>query len=127
MKRNEKQVAIKLVECLEGAEERKIKEVAKALIGTLAEHRELHRVRKIIDAMDWAWTKKYGASVIKIRTSFPITDALRKKILSLVPGVELNESVDPKLIAGAKIQIGEKIFDNTIKTKLDKLRASLCN
>lgn len=67
-----------------------------------------------------------GRVVASVKTAVPLDDALRGQIaqqLSEVLGreVRLRESVDPDVIGGMVIRIGDRVFDSSVKTRLDKM------
>ncbi|MBP6977057.1 MAG: ATP synthase F1 subunit delta [Bacteroidales bacterium] len=62
-----------------------------------------------------------------IRTAVPIDGSLRQKIISLLEkktkaGVHLTEEVDPALIGGFIIKVGDQQYDTSIQRKLMLLR-----
>jgi len=40
------------------------------------------------------------------------------------PGLEINYSVNPKLIGGLRIQVGSDLYDGSVKTRLETLQQS---
>jgi F-type H+-transporting ATPase subunit delta len=70
--------------------------------------------------------------VAQVTTTFPLDDTLRnhfQKIVQEVTGkqVELHEKIDPTLIGGYLLQIGDKQADESVKNKLRKLKIELSN
>ncbi len=62
-----------------------------------------------------------------VRTAVPIDEPLRRKIISLLEQqtqarIHLAEEVDPELIGGFVIQVGDQQFDMSIQRKLMLLR-----
>ena len=53
--------------------------------------------------------------------------AIEKKILATTEyeSLEMNYQLDPSLIGGMVIRIGDRVVDGSIKTKLDKLSREL--
>lgn len=67
-----------------------------------------------------------GQILAKVKTAVPLDDALRAAIserLSSVTGksVRLQESVDPDLIGGMVIRIGDTVFDNSVANRLNTI------
>jgi F-type H+-transporting ATPase subunit delta len=68
-----------------------------------------------------------GITKAIVTTSFPLTDALRTRFKTLVgeqtdgKTVELVEKVDPELIGGFILKIGDRLMDNSVKHKLQSL------
>ncbi len=51
-----------------------------------------------------------------------LSDALSARLNSRV---ELTNSVDPRLLGGVKIIVGDRIFDGSVKNKLEKMKDTL--
>lgn len=67
-----------------------------------------------------------GRLVALVRTAVPLDDALRAKITDQLGSmmdkqVRLRESVDPDLIGGMIIRIGDRVFDSSVANQLDKM------
>lgn len=67
-----------------------------------------------------------GRLVVLVRTAVPLDDALRAKITDQLGSmmdkqVRLRESVDPDLIGGMIIRIGDRVFDSSVANQLDKM------
>ena len=61
-----------------------------------------------------------------MQTAVPLDDAMRAEItgrLSAVMNrqVRLRESVDPDLIGGMLIRVGDRVFDSSVSNRLDKM------
>lgn len=62
-----------------------------------------------------------------LRTAVPIDDELRMKVIALVKAkflceVEIEEVVDPKLIGGFVLKVGDYQFDTSVFSELNRLR-----
>jgi F-type H+-transporting ATPase subunit delta len=67
-----------------------------------------------------------GRVVASVQTAVPLDDALRAQISDQLGSmmskkVRLRESVDPELIGGMVIRVGDKVFDSSVSNRLDKL------
>jgi F-type H+-transporting ATPase subunit delta len=65
-----------------------------------------------------------------VTTAYPLTDAQRELFetrlaASLNASVVIHESVDPSLLAGATIKIGDKVIDDSMRGKLQQLKTQL--
>ena len=65
-----------------------------------------------------------------VTTAYPLTMAQREQIqtrlsTSLNASVVIHETVDPSLLAGATIKIGDKIIDDSMRGKLKQLKTQL--
>ena len=70
-----------------------------------------------------------GISRAEIVSTFPLTPELRKRFIDVVAQisgnhqVELIEKVDPTLIGGYVLRVGDRQIDESIRTKLEELEA----
>ena len=65
-----------------------------------------------------------------VTTAYPLTDAQREMLqtrlaASLNASVVIHESVDPSLLAGATIKVGDKVIDDSMRGKLQQLKTQL--
>lgn len=65
-----------------------------------------------------------------VTTAYPLTDVQRETIKmrlaeSLNGSVVIHESVDPSLLAGATIKVGDKVIDDSMRGKLQQLKTQL--
>jgi F-type H+-transporting ATPase subunit delta len=71
-----------------------------------------------------------GLSQARIRSASPLSDAQRGRLqraLERKSGgkVELVVEIDPTLLGGAVAQLGDVVYDGSLRTQLQQLRASL--
>jgi F-type H+-transporting ATPase subunit delta len=65
-----------------------------------------------------------------VTSAYPLTDAQREMFQTRLAGslnasVVIHESVDPSLLAGATIKVGDKIIDDSMRGKLQQLKTQL--
>lgn len=65
-----------------------------------------------------------------VTSAYPLTDAQRDTLqtrlaASLNASVVIHESVDPNLLAGATIKVGDKVIDDSMRGKLQQLKTQL--
>ena len=65
-----------------------------------------------------------------VTSAYPLTDAQRQTLQtrladSLNASVVIHESVDPNLLAGATIKVGDKVIDDSMRGKLQQLKTQL--
>lgn len=67
-----------------------------------------------------------GIALAEITTAVPIDQKQRDGMKSLLgdkyPKLELKEIVDPDIIAGFSIKVGDKLFDETIESRIKALK-----
>ena len=67
-----------------------------------------------------------GRVLAVVTTAVPLDDALRSQISQRIATVmnkevRLREAVDPDLIGGVVIRVGDTVFDNSVSDQLDKM------
>jgi F-type H+-transporting ATPase subunit delta len=71
-----------------------------------------------------------GIVLAEIRTALPLEDEQRRAVterLGELTGetVEMNEVVDESLIGGIAVRIGDRLYDASVRNRLERLRARL--
>lgn len=75
--------------------------------------------------------KQRGVLDARITSAYPLSDdeveRLRSSLAKLnqVEEIRLREEVDPKLIAGIRLQIGDLVMDGSAKARLESIRTNL--
>ena len=74
--------------------------------------------------------RERGVALAEIRTALPLGDAQRTEVrdrLAELTGdrIEINEVVDESLIGGITVRIGDRLYDASVRSRLERLRARL--
>jgi F-type H+-transporting ATPase subunit delta len=75
--------------------------------------------------------KSEGAAEVMITSAFPIEGSALNDLLSSLKkrfgGKELRPTIqiDPALIGGVRIQVGDEVMDSSVKARLAQMQASL--
>ena len=75
--------------------------------------------------------KKLGIGKAEVSSAFLLSDEQKKKVESKLlettkyRSLDVNYIVDPSLIGGLVIKIGDRVVDSSVKTSLESLRKSL--
>ena len=100
-------------------------------IGTIAKNGRLFAVSSIISAFIKEVDTRRGKVSAEVISAVPLDKKrhaqVEKTIVSLAGAkdVSLNTRVDPSLIGGLVIRIGSRMFDTSLKTKLNRLEAAM--
>jgi len=83
-------------------------------------------ISAVRDAADSIHDEMMGRTVASVRSAIPLDDALRAQISDRLGSlmnkqVRLSESVDPDLIGGMVIRIGDRVYDSSVSNQLDKM------
>jgi F-type H+-transporting ATPase subunit delta len=71
-----------------------------------------------------------GVSLAEVRTALPLEEAQRTDVLERLheltgDEIEINEVVDESLIGGITVRIGDRLYDASVRNRLERLRARL--
>ena len=71
-----------------------------------------------------------GIMLAEVRTALPLEDEQRRAVsarLGELTGdqIEMNEVVDESLIGGIAVRIGDRLYDASVRNRLERLRARL--
>ncbi len=74
--------------------------------------------------------RQRGITRVEVRTALPLDDEDRvglERTLEDLAGrqVEFTEVVDPSLIGGISVRIGDRLYDASVRSRLERLRARL--
>ena len=74
--------------------------------------------------------RERGIVLAEVRTALPLDDEERSAIaerLRALTGdrIEMNEVVDESLIGGVSVRIGDQLYDASVRSRLERLRARL--
>lgn len=96
----------------------------------LARHGRLQLLRPIARTVRKLYTEQLGQTEVHVRVAAPLDNSLREEIMNMVrvtlktePVLQVN--IDPSLIAGIVIRIGDRVFDGSIATRLGQLRKTI--
>jgi F-type H+-transporting ATPase subunit delta len=105
-------------------------ELSQRFAGLIAQNRRLFAMPAIIKAFLKLLADRRGemtAEVTAARTLTPdqqaaVAEAIRKAVGSKV---SINVKVDPSLLGGLIVQVGSRMIDSSLKTKLQKLQLAM--
>ena len=74
--------------------------------------------------------RRRGAVAAEVTTAAPLTDAQQRGLSaalrqSLGRDPEMTIRVDPALLGGLKVRVGSRLYDASLKTRLDQLKSAL--
>lgn len=91
----------------------------------------------IVDAIADEYIAQYdkmkGISHATVITTMPLSDTLREKFKAMVAQttgnktIELEEKIDPKLIGGYILRIGDRQIDGSLRSQLNEMRLEFLN
>ena len=96
----------------------------------LARHGRLDLLRPIARLVEKLDRQRRGLTDVEVRAARELADDIRTEIhdrLRRVLGTEpvLHVSVDPSLIAGIWVRVGDRVFDGSVRTQLEEARRAM--
>lgn len=74
--------------------------------------------------------RERGIALAEVRTARPLDDGQRRDVMQRLreltgQQIEIREVVDDALIGGISVRIGDRLFDASVRSRLERLRARL--
>ena len=105
-------------------------EPAKNLLRTVIDNGRLSVLPEIAAQFEALVNERSGTSHAVVHTAFPLSDEQLADVRSTMEkrfGRRLDASVvvDPELIGGVRVVVGDEVLDTSIRARLDQMRAAL--
>ena len=99
-------------------------------LGLLTENRRAADLPSAIVAFERLYAKHAGLVAAEVVTAAPLSAAQLNGVKaalrqSLGKDPEIETRVDPSILGGLKVKVGSKLFDASLKTKLDQMKFAL--
>ncbi len=100
------------------------------LVGVMIMNRRLSELPGVAAAFGAQLATRRGQQTAQVTTAHPLSDTQRTQIVARLTeagfsGVQLQEKVDPSILGGLVIRIGSRLYDNSIKSKLQRLQYAM--
>ena len=100
------------------------------LMGVLIANRRLGEFPAVAASFGAKLAERRGTQVAHVTSAFPLSDVQRAQIVARLTesgysGVQLSETVDRAILGGLIIRIGSRLYDNSIKSKLQRLQYAM--
>jgi F-type H+-transporting ATPase subunit delta len=108
----------------------RIDTVARNLIHLLVHNRRLSVLTEIRESFEQLKLEDEGKLDAKISSAFPMEDAQRDHVVGLLSSrfkrkINATVTVDPNLIGGIKVEVGDKVWDASVRGRLQIMAATL--
>jgi F-type H+-transporting ATPase subunit delta len=112
------------------AEAAKFNATTKKFLGLLAANGRMSSLASVIAGYEALSAKARGAVSAQVTTALPLSAAQAKGVAAalrqaLGKDPEIETRVDPAILGGIKVQVGSRLFDASLKSKLDSLKFAL--
>ena len=104
--------------------------VARNLIQLLVHNRRLSMLPEIRALFEQLKLEDEGKLDAKISSAFPMEEAQRSQVVNLLSSrfkrkINATVTVDPELIGGIKVEVGDKVWDASVRGRLQTMAATL--
>jgi len=112
------------------AKKLKLTKLTTQFVGTVAQNRRADEIPAMLSAFTDLLAKHRGTQIAKVTSATKLSasdlSALKSKLKkSTGRAVAVEATVDPSLIGGFVVQLGSRLYDSSLKTKLEDLRIAL--
>jgi F-type H+-transporting ATPase subunit delta len=112
--------------------DKKIDKTSLGLINLLVENKRLPLLSEVAKQYTLLYDEYKGSQMAEVTTAIPLTDELEEKVLTKVKEitgkkVSLENIIDPTIIGGFILRVGDKQFDASILGKMNNLRRTFEN
>lgn len=100
------------------------------LVGVLIGNHRLAQLPQVAASFGAQLAERRGQQTAVVTSAHALTDTQRAQIAARLTeagfsGVRLSEQVDPSILGGLIVRIGSRLYDNSIKSKLQRLQYAM--
>jgi F-type H+-transporting ATPase subunit delta len=100
------------------------------LLGVMITNRRLSALPAVAQAFGALLAERRGQQTAAVTTAHALTDTQRAQIVARLTeagysGVRLSEHIDASILGGLIVRIGSRLYDNSIKSKLQRLQYAM--
>jgi F-type H+-transporting ATPase subunit delta len=104
--------------------------IVQDFVGVVASNRRLSALRSIIVAFAALVAEKRGVVVAEVDSAHPLTEVqeqqLRARLIEAgYSNVNIVKRVDPSLLGGLVVKIGARLYDTSLKSRLQRLQYAM--
>jgi F-type H+-transporting ATPase subunit delta len=108
----------------------KFNEAGRNFIVLLAENGRIEILPEVSELFEQLKTQHEGVLGAKIASAFAMSDAQLKELVANLEikfkrKIEAKVSIDPELIGGVKVEIGDEVLDASVRGKLEAMAVAL--
>lgn len=104
--------------------------IVQDFVSVVVSNRRMRALRRIVNAFAALVAEKRGVVVAEVTTAHPLTDVqeqqLRARLIESGYGnVNIVKSIDPSLLGGLVVKIGARLYDSSLKSRLQRLQYAM--
>ena len=112
------------------ANKAKVSALTTQFVGTVTKNRRASDIPAMLASFEDMVARRKGSQVAKVTSAKKLTAAELKSLKanlkkSLGRPVDVETSVDPDLLGGFIVRLGSRLYDSSLKTKLEDLKIAL--
>jgi F-type H+-transporting ATPase subunit delta len=112
------------------AEAAQFSPTTRKFLGLVAANRRANALPTMIASFEKLAAEDRGAISAQVTTALPLTDAQAKALaaslrLAFGKDPEIETKVDPAILGGLKVRVGSRLYDASLKSRLDSLKFAL--
>ena len=99
-------------------------------VGVIANNRRLAVLRSIVSTFAALVAQKRGVITASVASAHPLSDVQREQLRARLieagfGNVNIQESVDPTLLGGLVVRVGARLYDTSLKSRLQRLQYAM--
>ena len=99
-------------------------------VGVIAANRRLRSLPSIVEAFAHLVAERRGIVTAHVATAHPLTDVQRQQLRARLieagyGNVNIHERVEPDLLGGLVVRIGARLYDTSLKSRLQRLQYAM--
>lgn len=122
---NGKPLARALVAVVKDKEGKALDEAVRVFLEAVRESGQGKKIKAMLRSMDAVWKETFGAANVHVVSAHSLTARARQHLLEAASGADVQEEVDPSLIAGARVRVDDRVIDATTAGHLASLKRFL--
>ncbi|MCX7374719.1 MAG: ATP synthase F1 subunit delta [Alphaproteobacteria bacterium] len=100
------------------------------LVGVMITNRRLGKLPEVAAAFGAKLAERRGQQIVTVTTAHSLNDTQRAQLVARLTeagysGIRLSERLDPTVLGGLVVRIGSRLYDNSIKSKLQRLQFAM--
>jgi F-type H+-transporting ATPase subunit delta len=104
--------------------------LTRQFVGLVVQKRRLSRLPGMIRAYLAELARRRGESSAEVISAVPLSAAQTDKLAEVLRGlvgrkITLEQRVDPDILGGLVVRVGSRMFDSSIRTKLQRLQLAM--
>jgi len=96
----------------------------------IADHHRTHELPEILATLEQVIRQREGIAEAEIRSAIELSAAQKKRFSQILERItkkkiEAKFTLDPQLLGGAVVRVGDTIYDGSVRNSLNEMRARL--